>query len=323
MLVEVSQRFGNPRRRFYAVLVLHSDGRLERYRRDGKVVPLATAVYWPKPPMAERVLQGFAPRAWGSQDDSACIIKNLPVWLLRRPHGIARRVIAWKAMYERTQLQNAFFSCIPMRNVGLPLDEPWAGRYPPVITVIPTTDVLVQALNTGTLLRRLTYGMERIYVSEFACIRAPSIQPALCALATRFPSRLVIVRAEHLGQIPKILRVTRPLAVEFQFRGSELTNRYKDDFGYDKFDAPQALKGIHRISVGKEPRGVRMLFGYEELIDFHTWEELDMSILEAMAEKRAAMHKQQEAHSIERLRGMIIKKKANTGSNNGKTGHII
>lgn len=174
MLVEVRQRFGNPRRRFYAVLVLHSDGRLERYRCDGKVVPLATAVYWPKPPMAERVLRGLVPRAWGSQDDSACIIKNLPVWLLRRPHGIARRVIAWKAMYERTQ-----------------------------------------------------------------------------------------------------------------------------------------------------PRGVRMLFGYEELIDFHTWEELDMSILEAMAEKRAAMHKQQEAHSIERLRGMIIKKKANTGSNNGKTGHII
>lgn len=185
------------RRKFPVVLQCRPDG-LWRLWRDGSSRLLAPGYVWPndsKEPhhKAETSLQQHLPKAWGLQHLSSCVIQQIPKRILNaKTDNLARLLIAW---FFNEPI--AFGSLSPANLVLRPFAVlPQAPLWRPVaITVVPNTDVVVHALNTGVLLQRLKRGLERIYVSEMAWIRAPRIEASLRALAHRFPERLVLVKA--------------------------------------------------------------------------------------------------------------------------------
>lgn len=150
------------------------------------------------------------------------------------------------------------------------------------ITVVPNTDVVVRAVHAGVLLGRLKLGLERIYVSEMVCVRAPTLEPTIRALAQRFPERLVLVKAQRADGLAAALGVKRVRAVEYQFVGRELTARYEADFGYDKWSTPDALAGMIRMRVGDIPRGSNLLFLHELPLAFERWAAMDVDAMLAL-----------------------------------------
>ena len=276
------------RREFPAILVCRPDG-LYRLWRNGQSRLLAPGYTWPKDSKAkgheaETSLCQHVPKPWGIQQRSSGVIRQIPDRLLNvNTQNLARLLIAWffneqvtfAARYARMGQQ--------LRpSAPLPAASPWR---PVAITVVPNTDVVVHALDTGVLLLRLKRGLERIYVSEIAWIRAPRIEASLRALAHRFPERLVLVKAVSYGSLNSALKIRRVRASEFQFIGCQLQSQYEDDFGYDKFDSPSALVGIFRLRIGDIPRGSGMLWLHELPVDFEQWKVLDIDGMLHLEEK--------------------------------------
>lgn len=179
---------------------------------------------------------------------------------------------------------------------------PGGARWRPVaITVMPGTDQVVRALHSGVLLERLKRGFERIYISQMAWIRSPSIEVALRALAHRFPSKLVLVRAQAYKSISRILKVRQVRAAEYQFVGSQLRERYLEDFDHDKWDNPAAIRGMIRLRIGEMPRGTRMLWLNEIPVALDHWAALDVDgllSLEQAEEDRCAAQSKKAMEAI-------------------------
>jgi len=297
MLVTV--RDGYPgRRNFPAVLVCRQDG-LYRLWRNGRSQLLAPGYTWPTATKskwkAEESLRAFVPKAWGSQWGSGCVIQPIPDRiLLASTSNLARLLIAWFYNTERVFSARIGRMDRQLRPMELlPVTPLW---HPVAVTVVPNTDVVVRALHSGVLLQRLKRGLERIYVSEMAWVRAPRIEVTLRALAHRFPERLVLVKAETYGLLSSALKVKRVRACEYQFVGYQLQGQYEDDFGYDKFDNPSALVGMAQLRVGDIPRGSRMLWLHELPVGFEQWGELNVDGINELqnqaAERRVAQDKQ-------------------------------
>jgi hypothetical protein len=290
MLATIQADHGS-RRTFPAVLLCRQDG-LYRLWRDGRCRQLAPGYCWPEGQgfAAELSLRPCVPKMWGNQQGSSCVIRHIPERILRaRTGNLARLLIAW---YQTGQ---ALFAARVLRTdrlllsrVALPLAPIW---HPVAITLLPSTDVVVRALHTGVLLQRLQRGLERIYISEITWIRAPRIEATLRALAHRFPARLVLVKALRYQFLEKVLAVKRVRASEYQFIGLQLQERYEDDFGYDRYDNPAALAVMFRLRVGAVPRGLRLLWIHECVLDFEQWAGLDvdgMLRIEQLADARRA-----------------------------------
>lgn len=276
------------RREFPAVLVCRPDG-LYRLWRNGQSRLLAPGYTWPKESKmvydkAEASLRGLVPKAWGIQQLGLCVIRQIPERILdARTDNLARLLIAWYFNKQVTSAARYARIGQPLR-VSAPL--PAAPLWRPVaITVVPNTDVVVRALDSGVLLLRLKRGLERIYVSEMAWIRVPRIEASLRALAHRFPERLVLVTAVSYGSLNRALKIRRVRASEYQFIGCQLQSQYEDDFGYDKFDNPSALVGIFRLRIGDIPRGSGMLWLHELPVDFEQWKVLDIDGMRHLEEK--------------------------------------
>lgn len=278
MVITVASEYrpGGSNREFQAVLICREDG-LHRLWRDGKSHLLASGYQWPKLRLreAEESLRLLVPKAWGIQRSSGCVLQQIPPWILKaKTANLARLLLAWYRTDQAAGLDRFLRDSQPMPlAVPLPLAPLWR---PVAITVMPSTDLVVRALHSGVLLERLKRGLERIYVYQMAWLRAPSIEAAMRALAHRFPTRLVLVRAEAYKSLSRLLRVRRVRAAEYQFIGSQLRERYLEDFGYDLWDNPAPLEGVIRLRIGEMPRGTRMLWLNEIPVEFDRWAELDV-----------------------------------------------
>lgn len=305
MLVSVEADDWPVRRRktrsFEAVLICTDQG-LHRLWRNGRSRLLASGYQWPKLTRgeAEKSLGPLVPTTWGTQRGSGCVIKALPLWILKaRTANLARLLLAWSRCEHAANTERARAGYAPLALAqALPASPLWR---PVAITVVPGTDVVVRALHSGVLLERLKRGFERIYVSQMAWIRAPSIEASLRALAHRFPTRLVLVRAEAFKSLSQILRVTRMRAAEFQFIGSQLRGRYLDDFGYDLWDNPVALEGMIRLRIGEIPRGMGMLWLHEMPVEFDSWAALDVDGLLSLEHDAKERREAQDQKAMEAL----------------------
>lgn len=247
----------------------------------------------------ERRLGGVLPTHWGTPNTS--LRRRIPDRiLLSGSANIGRLLLAWAksmddvfgAMVARSDKQ-----VLP----GLLL--PPSPLYRPVaIVIIPNTDVVVRAVHSGVLLNRLKNGLERIYVSEMAWIRAPSLKAPLMALAHRFPTRLVLVKAQRYQVLSMRMKIKRVRAAEYQFIGYQLQYRYEDDFGYDKFDSPKALDGMFRLRIGDLPRGHKLLWIHEQEVAFDAWAELDVNGMQRFEEIADQRRKDQSKRTAEALR---------------------
>ena len=301
-------RADNPgRREFPAVLVCRSDG-LYRLRRNGNSHILAPGYSWPCESKilfreAETSLGQHVPKAWGIQNRSGGVIQQIPERILNaRTENLARLLMAW---YFNKQVTSAARCARLGQHLRPSAPLPAAPLWRPVaITVVPNTDVVVHALDTGVLLLRLKHGLERIYVSEMALIRAPRIEASLRALANRFPERLVLVKAVLYGALNSAFKIRRVRASEFQFIGCQLQRQYEDDFDYDKFDNPSALAGMFRMRIGDIPRGSGMLWLHELPVDFKEWKGLDidgMFRLEEKARERRALQDKRAREVLDQI----------------------
>jgi hypothetical protein len=259
----------NYRRRFPVVLLCKSDG-LYRLYKDARQRPWACGYIWP---VAENLqnqnksLVPHVPKMWGVQRNSACIIEPLPRWLFRPSAGtnLGRLLLTWFQVSETVFRARSRTSECEL----LPGVELWAAPvwHPVAITIIANTDVVVKALHSGALLERLKLGLERIYISEFSWIRAPSIEASIKALAARFPEKLVLVKAKSDRLIEKTMGIRRPRAVEYQLVGRQLQDRYEDDFGC-------GTQGMFKLRVGDVPRGSTLLWTHQLRVEFEKWTEL-------------------------------------------------
>jgi hypothetical protein len=285
------------RREFPAVLVCRLDG-LYRLWRNGNERLLAPGVVWLIE--SETSLRQHVPKVWGIQHRSGGVIQQIPARILNaRTDNLARLLIAW--YFNESATFAARCGQIEQRLrplVQLPAAPLWR---PVAITVVPNTDVVVRALDAGVLLLRLKGGLERIYVSEMAWIRAPRIEASLRALAHRFPERLVLVKAENYGLLSAALKIRRVRASEYQFIGCQLQSQYEDDFDYDKFDNPSALADMFRLRIGDIPRGSGMLWLHELPVDFEQWKGLDidgMLNLEKQARERRTIQDKEASEAL-------------------------
>lgn len=283
--VAAEYRPGGRNREFQAVLICREDG-LYRLWRDGRSRLLASGYQWPKFQRgeAENSLRLIVPSTWGTQRSSGCVLRQIPPWILKaKTANLARLLLAWYRTDQAARSERFLRDYQPM---------PLAVALPLAITVIPSTDLVVRALHSGVLLERLKRGLERIYVSQMAWLRAPSIEVALRALAHRFPTRLVLVRAEAYKSVSRILRVRRVRAAEYQFVGSQLRERYLEDFDYDKWTNQAALDDMIRLRIGEIPRACTMLWLHEIPVAFDHWPALDvegmLGLEHAEAERCAA-----------------------------------
>jgi hypothetical protein len=187
----------------------------------------------------------------------------------------------------------------------LPVAPLWR---PIAITVIPNTDVVVKAIHSGVLLHRLKFGMERIYISEMVCIRAPKIESTLHALANRFPQRLVLVKAKSYTQLQLMLKIKSTRAAEYYFIGSQLQARYEDDFGYDKHENTAPLKGIFLLRIGNIPSGSKFLWLYQMVVDYENWDELDMQGINKIVKNEDEYRQKQEKKAVDMLTETLTNK---------------
>ena len=305
MLVHVEADDWPVRRRktrsFEAVLICTDQG-LHRLWRSGRSRLLASGYQWPELTRgeAEKSLGPLVPPTWGTQRGSGCVIKALPLWILKaRTKNLARLMLAWSGCEHAANTERARAGYVPLALAqALPASPLWR---PVAITVVPNTDVVVRALHSGVLLGRLKRGLERIYVSQMAWIRAPSVEASLRALAHRFPARLVLVRAEAFKSLSQILRVTRARAAEFQFIGSQLRGRYLEDFGYDLWDNPAALEGMIRLRIGEIPRGTGMLWLHEMPVELDRWAALDVDAMLSLEHDAKERHEAQDRRAMEAI----------------------
>lgn len=317
MLVEITDSFYSRRvvkrkksLSLRMTVILRPDGTLWRVKVGGRTFCIASNVppCWKEAARTPRpdgkALQLHLPRWWGSySQEPGGPDLVLPDWLLRgnsnlAPSVLARRALVWEGQKEKNRYGT--LKHWPMRCAQVPESLPWLA---PVVTLIPSTQVVVAAVHSGAMLQRLKTGMERIYVSEYCCILAPCIKSALFALAQRFPKRLVVVPAEDLGWVPHILGVTRPSAVEYQFGGYQLRDRVEDDWGFDKFDNPSAMRNTTSLCVGPVPRGVKMIFGFGHEITLAQWSALTWATIDVLEAQFNMRKKLREARAMDALFG--------------------
>ena len=223
---------------------------------------------------AEHSLRPHAPKYWGTQHGSTCVIQGLPYWLLRsKTDNLARLLIAWYRANQAVFVERAKRIDAALHPWSVLPDSPiWS---PVAITLVPNTDIVVRAVHSGVLLRRLKLGLERIYISEMAWIRAPSIEVTLRALAHRFPKHLVLVKALGYEQCCVALRMTRVRACEYQFIGQQLQDRYEADYPAKRDKIKPPLQPMVRMRIGDVPRGIEFLWTHELQLDFKMWDGLD------------------------------------------------
>ena len=263
------------KRAFPAVLVCRPAG-LYRLWRSGRSRLLAPGFTWPVDNRyeTEYCLRPHVPKAWGSQHGSQCVIQPIPPRLLTDGPCLARRLCAWVRTERAARTEHALRDYVEIGGAAaLPVATTWR---PAVLTTVPCTDIVVHAVDSGVLARRLARGLERIYVSEMAWLRVPRLEATLRALAQQFPARLALVKAERYENIAKIMGLgAYPRAAEYQFIGNQLFDQYAEDFGYDKHDNPNALDDFTRLRVGDIPRHLRMLWMRELPLTLAAWDGLD------------------------------------------------
>lgn len=301
MLVKIESEYPG-RRRFPAVLICRPDG-LYRQWRNGRMKLLEQGFVWPlhvRRGDDEKSLGSFVPAFWGTQRNSGCVLQKIPGWIVRaKTDNMARLLIAWYFVEYKADWARVTRVDQPLRaGSELPVSPLWR---PVAITTMPCTDVVVRAINTGALLQRLKLGLERIYVSEQSWIRAPRIEASLRALAHRFPSRLVLVKAQSYGRWAAALRLKRVRAQEYQFVGGSLQSQYEDDFGFEKYWNEAPLAGMLRFRIGDVPRGITFMFLHEMQLDFEEWVSLDVDGMLQVEEKARERRNAQDNRASEAL----------------------
>jgi hypothetical protein len=296
---------------FAAVLACRPEGlfRLSRNRPEKLIGP---GFIWPAEMSAndtgaqnkhskERCLSAILPKYWGTARYSTELKTRIPGRILQSGSAnMGRLLLLWTKCVDDT------FGAMVARSdkqflPGLPLPPSPLCR-PVAIVTIPNSDVVVRALHSGALLKRLKNGLERIYVSEMSWIRAPSMEAPLTALAHRFPTRLVLVKAQRYQVSSMSMKIKRVRAAEYQCIGYQLQYRYEDDFGYDKYKSPKALLGMFRFRIGDLPRGHKLLWIHEQEVAFDVWPDLGVNGMQRFEELAGQRRKAQSNRAAEAMR---------------------
>ncbi len=300
-----------PYRSFPALLICRADG-LYRLWRTGRSKLLAPEFVWPGSSDSKKwddeiSLRAHVPKAWGTQCGSSCVLQKFPQWVLRgQTINLARLLIAWYFAERASRCASNQRTAQPIRPDGvLPVARLWR---PVALTLVPNTDVVVRAIHSGVLSQRLQCGLERIYVSQMAWIRAPRIEQTLRGLADHFPERLVLVKAKSYTPMQQMLSIKSTRAAEYQFIGSQLQAQYEDDFGYDKYVNPGALEGIFRLRIGDIPRGSTFIWLHQMTADLEQWSGLDIDGIRHIERHFNYLRDEQDRKAGDALT-LILKKK--------------
>ena len=283
-----------------AVLMADENG-LSRIYRGGRRTRLAPDFVYPRQGWdADLSLRSFAPKHWGAQRGSMCVVQKIPARLLAaKTRDLARLLLAWYRVDQKATLDAIRRDSDAAKSKARVSVPPI--RRPVAVSIVPSTDLVVRFLHDGVLVERLKLGLERIYVSTYALIRAPSIAAPLRALEKRFPDRLIVVPySGFFGQIiAKSLRASTPRAIEYVVVGNELSGAYQRDFGFDKITSPGALADVHLFRVGDVPRGVACLFSREIVVPYQDWKLFDIDGMQASKDKAVADFEAQERRGLD------------------------
>lgn len=237
--------------------------------------------------------------------------KTIPSWILKSNSPDIERLAA---VYEeaQTKVREQRYLRLIERPICSGFDIPKAMAWrPPVITTVPNTQVVIKALHTGVLRRRLELGLERIYISEMVLVRAPSCAMKLIDLAIEFPQRLVIVKFADMTDMLSIVgfsKIRSPRAAEYAMIGRDLTNFYEDEFDFDKDWKPHALDGVETLRVGDVPRGIGFLISHEHFVPEAAWSDLDMQGVQHILQQARFERKRQNDRGANVLREALKSK---------------
>jgi hypothetical protein len=266
---------------FPAVLICRSDG-LFRLWRNGRTPGsqrsglLAPGLTWSSERDAENALRAHVSKTWGTQHSSMCVLRTIPKRLLRaNTPNLARLLIAWYFTSDAMFSERAKRMWSALRSDSVMPVSPL--RKSVALTIVPNTDVVIQAVHSGALLARLKLGLERIYISEYVWIHSPKMEVVLRALQARFPERLVLVKAENYHDDSRAAKVKRTRAQEYQFIGEQLQDCYEKELGYDRNYNTQPLEGVLCFRVGEVPQGTQLLWIRQMKLPFGQWEGLDVA----------------------------------------------
>lgn len=277
MVMMALVRAGYRSKRGFPAVLLHGKQGLWRLRSNRAPQLLSEAGIGQETALRaiETALRPSVPKVWGVQHSSVCVVRQIPSRILEATtSNLARLLLAWfKANHADFVNRCSGVGESAVSSRSMPLSLPCT---PVAITLIPSTDVVIEAINSGTLLRRLTNGLERIYVSEMSWIRAPRIEHTLYALQSRFPHRLVLVKGFRFALTAQALRLKRPAATEYQLVGQQLEGQFELDYEYDRFDNPEALHSFIKMRVGPVPRGTKMLTMRQIQVPLEIWRDLDV-----------------------------------------------
>jgi hypothetical protein len=287
---------------FPAVLICRSDG-LYRLWRSGRASGshrsclLAPGFTWSSDRDAENALRAHVSKTWGTQHSSMCVLRAIPKRLLRaNTPNLARLLIAWYFTSDAMFSERVGRAWSALRSDSVMPVSPL--RKSVALTIIPNTDVVIQAIHSGVLLARLKLGLERIYISELVWILSPKMEVVLRALQARFPERLVLVKAENYHDDPRAIKMKRSRAQEYQFIGEQLQDCYEKELSYDRNYNTQPLEGVLCFRVGEVPRGTRLWWIHQMKLPFGQWAALDVAGMLQMEEVAQARRDAQNKRSM-------------------------
>jgi hypothetical protein len=233
--------------------------------------------------------------------------KKPPRWILESGRqDIERLTAAWRSAQDKLRVQRVTkYVKKPLRS-GFDLPKAVLWR-PPVITTVPGTRVVMDALHTGVLRKRLELGFERIYISDMALIRAPSYAQKLLHLAQEFPAQLVIIPISDDIIYAETLKLKRALGIEYFFMGRDLTNAYEEEFGFDRLWNNRVLDDVHCIRIGDIPKGTSFIILHEQPAPYRDWRNLDMEGVRRIMHAARFERKRQSDRAMKAMAGLFKK----------------
>ena len=230
-----------------------------------------------------------------------------PQWIIDSGRqDIDRLTAAWRSAQDKLRVQRVTkYIKNPLRS-GFKLPKAVSWR-PPVITTVPCTPVVIDALHNGVLRKRLEVGFERIYISDMALIRAPSCAQKLLHLAQEFPAQLVIIPISDDLIYAETLKLKRALAIEYFFMGRDLTNAYEQEFGFDRLWNNRVLDDVHCIRIGDIPRGTSFTILHEQPAPYRAWGDLDMEGVRRIMHVARFERKRQSDRAMRAMSGLFSK----------------
>jgi len=184
--------------------------------------------------------------------------------------------------------------------------KPTSSWQPQALTIIPSTSTVELAVRSGAIARRIWLGLERIYVSEWALLRAPGLSADVRTLAMQFPDRLLIIpfSAVELFCVRAGAFGHRLHDSEYFGIGHSLKHAYKTDLEAALWPRPPYV-----LRIGAWPRRA---FGWihQMPVGLDEWSHLDMAGMQALEQLNLERRQAQERRAVEAFSDALGRKEA-------------